>query len=698
MSIDKRIEEISKTLAARYVTAADKDRNVRDAMAGTALNTAEYLRRHGASQKSQDAALDRANDHMHVALKRKAGMRKAEKRLAEEGVKVLTPDSSDWADHFNRMAKAAHASKAKELGARISKDVLAKVHSPRMMDTAKQDLDGNYRHAFKQHPLFNEYQRHYNAAVKEEVEDITEVTREQAQGIIDDAERHLHANHGSGHSNGRVGLEDAKANMARGDHEHAASRAHNSMLYTVGAFHPDAIKANKITHLIKEGEEPVTEEQIDEISAGVKQKYTAATSQRISDIYNKSRQWDTDLLPKSAKDLKKHTAGMKRALSVKEMVREGLEYVDEQPLIEFVLSDGFYQLTEEEYNELSEQEQALYEVAWKYRSGIGHGTIVGVVKKGVDRAHTEYKLKVSKSDLAKHKGEPEFRNHYGSDFVHEMYDEGNDVTYVSWNLSEEEFEEVEMELDELSSATLNSYVDKSNTHRNELYNRSEILKRHLTEPGHDYDDRASMRKERTALAKKEAKRSNGTSMAFRSHDGKMFREDEFAEVEDTLNELSTKTLMNYRQKSLDRAENITDQERKLRAARARHSKGYSLASKKVIDRDKSLQKEEVIDELSTNTLNRYSTAARMDRAKKIAHAERDVKTKRELEQMKSEHPASDGPTFDKHIGNMKRTIAVQRATYRKRSANINKADGIVSKRNDEAAAKRGHTIGKFQWE
>lgn len=522
MSIDKRIEEISKTLAARYVTAADKDRNVRDAMAGTALNTAVYLGRHGASQKSQDAALDRANKHIHVALKRKAGMRKAEKRLTNE-----------------------------------------------------------------------------------DVEDITEVTREQAQGIIDDAERHLHANHGSGHSNGRVGLEDAKANMARGDHEHAASRAHNSMLYTVGAFHPDAIKANKITHLIKEGEEPVTEEQIDEISAGVKQKYTAATSQRISDIYNKSRPWDADLLPKSAKELKKHTAGMKRALSVKEMVREGLEYVEEQPLIEFVLSDGFYQLTEEEYNELSEQEQALYEVAWKYRSGIGHGTIVGVVKKGVDRAHTEYKLKVSKSDLAKHKGEPEFRNHYGSDFVHEMYDEANDVTYVSWNLSEDEFAGVEVELDELSSATLNSYVDKSNTHRNELYNRSEILKRHLTEPGHDYDDRASMRKERTALAKKEAKRSNGTSMAFRSHDGKMFREDEFAEVEDTLNELSTKTLMNYRQKSLDRAENITDQERKLRAARAKHSKGYSLASKKVIDRDKSLQKEEVIDELSKGTLGRY---------------------------------------------------------------------------------------------
>lgn len=48
-------------------------------------------------------------------------------------------------------------------------------------------------------------------------------------------------------------------------------------------------------------------------------------------------------------------------------------------------------------------------VTWHYRSAIGHGTIVGIAKKGL--THTTTKYKIRQHDH--HPGEPAIVEHYG---------------------------------------------------------------------------------------------------------------------------------------------------------------------------------------------------------------------------------------------------------------------------------------------
>lgn len=52
-------------------------------------------------------------------------------------------------------------------------------------------------------------------------------------------------------------------------------------------------------------------------------------------------------------------------------------------------------------------------VSWVYRSGRGHGTILGVHKKGTTHDNTEYSIR----EHDHHPGEPPVVYHYGSDLT-----------------------------------------------------------------------------------------------------------------------------------------------------------------------------------------------------------------------------------------------------------------------------------------
>lgn len=55
-------------------------------------------------------------------------------------------------------------------------------------------------------------------------------------------------------------------------------------------------------------------------------------------------------------------------------------------------------------------------VEWTYRSAVGHGTVAGYAPKGVDHAHTRYKLAQHDDHVsASGSKEPKFVYHWGTD-------------------------------------------------------------------------------------------------------------------------------------------------------------------------------------------------------------------------------------------------------------------------------------------